>query len=51
MTRINIAAFYKDSVTEATLPWVLAMVIGAFLLAFAKSSSMILLSRVAEKIV
>lgn len=51
MTRMNIAAYAGTSVTDATTPYVLAMFGSAVLLFFVKSASMILLSRVAEKIV
>jgi len=51
MTKINEAAYAKESVIEATTPWVILMFGCAILLGLSKSASLVLLSRVSEKIV
>lgn len=51
MTKMNIASFSVTPVFDKTLPWIFAMIGCCALLFVTKSSSTILLSRVAEKVV
>ena len=51
MYEMNMSAFSKKPVFDESLRWILCMLFGGVLLGFCKSGSMILLSRVAEKIV
>ena len=51
MVKMNMAAYSTDPVFDKTLPWIIAMVGCCILLFITKSSSTILLSRVAEKVV
>jgi len=51
MYEMNMSAFNKKPVFDESLQWILCMLIGAVILGFCKSGSMILLTRVAEKIV
>merc|ERR1712048_834399 len=51
MTGMNIAFYMKTSIFDEIMQWLILMICGSVVIMFAKAGSMILLSKVAERIV
>lgn len=51
MTGMNVAFYMKTSVFDEIMEWLILMICGSVLIMFAKAGSMILLAKVAERIV